>query len=170
MTQVFISIGSNIDPEWHIRAGVERLQQLFSVVSLSSVYESESVGFRGDNFLNLVAKVETDSSVAELQKLFKQIEDDFGRVRDGIKCSARSLDLDLLLYGDKVNVANSESEPELPRAEITYNAFVLWPLAELAPHLQHPVTGRSYAQMWQAYDKAQKLWPVEFNWHASVHA
>lgn len=170
MTQVFISIGSNIDPEKHIRAGVKRLQQAFRVVSLSSVYESQSVGFSGDNFLNLVAKVTTDRSVAELQGLFKQIEDDFGRVRDGIKCSSRSLDLDLLLYGNKVQNGNGEHEPELPRAEIEYNAFVLWPLAELAPHLQHPVTGQSYDQMWQAYDRVQKLWPVEFNWHASVGA
>lgn len=170
MTQVFISIGSNINPEWHIRAGIKRLQEAFAVVNLSSVYESQPVGFAGDNFLNLVAKVETSLSVAELQKLFKRIEDDFGRVRDGIKCSSRLLDLDLLLYGDTVQAASGEFEPQLPREEIEHNAFVLWPLAELAPHLQHPLSGLTYAQMWQAYDRPQKLWPVEFNWHALVSA
>ncbi|MGX5915554.1 2-amino-4-hydroxy-6-hydroxymethyldihydropteridine diphosphokinase [Aliidiomarina sp. Khilg15.8] len=164
MADVFISIGSNVEPARHIRAGVAALQDAFGQVVLSSVYESEPVGFAGTNFLNLVALVQTDASIESVQQLFKKIEDDHGRRRDGVKFSPRSLDLDLLLYDDCVQAAHGDMIPRLPRAEIEYNAFVLWPLAELAPHRLHPVSGQSYAQLWQAYDRAQKLWPVEFDW------
>lgn len=164
MADVFISIGSNVEPAKHIRAGVQALQHAFGQVTLSSVYESEPVGFAGTNFLNLVALVETSDSIETVQRLFKQIEDEHGRKRDGVKFSPRSLDLDLLLYDDRVQTGHGDLTPQLPRAEIEFNAFVLWPLAEIAPHRLHPVNGSSYAQLWQAYDRKQRLWPVEFDW------
>lgn len=164
MADVFISIGSNVEPGRHVRAGVKALQRAFGQVTLSSVYESEPVGFAGTNFLNLVAQVQTTDSIETVQQLFKQIEDDHGRRRDGVKFSPRSLDLDLLLYDDCVQSGQGDLTPALPRAEIEFNAFVLWPLAEIAPHRVHPVNGKSYAQLWQAYERQQKLWAVEFDW------
>ena len=96
--------------------------------------------------------------MAECVTVFKAIEDKYGRVRGGEKFCGRTLDLDLLTYDDLVC-----AEPvELPRAEIVENAFVLWPLAEIAPQVPHPVVRISYLLLWQQYTKAQKIWPVPF--------
>ncbi|MDP2716476.1 2-amino-4-hydroxy-6-hydroxymethyldihydropteridine diphosphokinase [Rheinheimera sp.] len=160
MARIYISIGSNIERDYYVRAGVEALQQHFAAVQLSSVYESEAVGFSGDAFYNMVAGADTDLTIAQCVALLKQIEDQYGRVRGAQKFCGRTLDLDLLTYDDVV----CNSPVILPRQEITENAFVLWPLAELAPEVIHPGSGQSYASLWQNYRKQQKLWPVPFNW------
>ena len=90
-----------------------------------------------------------------------RIEEDYGRERSGPKFSSRTLDLDLLLYDDLVL---DESGLQIPRDEILQRAFVLWPLAELAPDLKHPVNGKSYAQLWLDFDKRkERLKPVVFD-------
>ena len=163
MARVYISLGSNIDAPRHLRAGVAALREHFGELILSSVYESEAVGFEGDNFLNLVAGLDTDLPIAEVADILHRIEDANGRVRSGPRFSARTLDLDLLLYDDVVQ--GPEPGPELPREEITRNAFVLWPLAEIAPALRHPVDGRTLSELWRAFDRdSQHLWPVPFDW------
>lgn len=161
MARVFLSIGSNIDRERNIRSGVAALRERFGAVQLSSVYESEAVGFKGDPFYNLVASFETDATPDEVVASLRAIEDRYGRVRSGPRFSSRTLDIDLLLYGNAVF-----SDPVvIPRAEITRNAFVLLPLAELAPDEVHPQTGQTYRVLWEAFDKAaQPLWPVAFAW------
>lgn len=160
MARIYISIGSNTRRDYHVRAAVAALQKHFGAVQLSSVYESEAVGFVGEPFYNLVAAADTHLSVADCIALFKQIEDQFGRDRSAAKFSGRTLDLDLLTYDNLI----CQQPVELPRAEITENAFVLWPLAELAPDVLHPSSGKTYASLWQGYSKQQKLWPVPFNW------
>lgn len=158
MARIYISVGSNIERETNIRGAVRELAQAFGPLLLSSVYESEAVGFVGDAFFNLVVGADTHLDVAAVVSLCKQIEDNYGRVRDGVKYCGRSLDLDLLTYDQLIC-----SEPvELPRAEILYNAFVLQPLAELAPDTLHPVLQQRYADLWQAYRVPQKLWIVPF--------
>lgn len=162
MASVFVSIGSNINREQNIRAALDALQTHFGALMLSSVYESEAVGFDGDNFFNLVAAFETSLPVGELSVLLKKIEDDNGRCRTGPKFSGRTLDIDILTYD---RLCGQIDGVKLPREEILYNAFVLLPLAEIAPELSHPETGESYARLWQGYNKEQqKLWPVEFQW------
>ena len=158
---ILISIGSNIERERYTRQSVVALKQHFSNVTVSSVYESEAVGFNGNPFYNLVARAETDMSVDDVCNILKTIEKENGRVHSAKKFCARTLDLDLLTFDDRVI-----NEPVvLPRDEITFNAFVLWPLAELVPNDIHPVTKQSYAQMWQAFDKKkQQLWPIDFTW------
>lgn len=159
MTQIYISVGSNTDRDYYIRMAVKELTAVFGELVLSSVYESEAVGFRGDAFYNMVIGANTERSVADCVAVFKAIEDQYGRIRGGEKFCGRTLDLDLLTYDNLVCV-----EPiELPRAEITENAFVLWPLAEIAPDLLHPVRKQSYRELWRAYTKAQKIWPVPFS-------
>jgi len=158
---ILISIGSNIERERYTRQSVVALKQHFSNVTVSSVYESEAVGFNGNPFYNLVARAETDMSVDDVCNILKTIEKENGRVHSAKKFCARTLDLDLLTFDDLVI-----NEPVvLPRDEITFNAFVLWPLAELVPNDIHPVTKQSYAQMWQGFDKQkQQLWPIDFTW------
>lgn len=159
MARIYISLGSNIDREWHVRAAVRELQAVFGALELSRVFESEAVGFQGDAFLNMVIAADTELQVADVIAVFKQIEDNYGRVRDGVKYCGRNLDLDLLLYEDLV----CQQPVELPRAEILQNAFVLWPLAELAPECRHPATGQTFAELWQQYPQTQqRLWPIDF--------
>ena len=160
-TRIYISLGSNIEPERYLKSGLSDLSYHFGDLSLSSVYESEAVGFEGSNFLNMVVAVDTDLRIAEVVALFKKIEQDNGRLVGAKKFAPRTLDLDLLLYDEAVTL-----EPvELPRAEILKNAFVLWPMAELAPSLVHPIVKMSYETLWAEYDKAQqKLWPTPFSW------
>lgn len=158
MTQVFLGVGSNLDREKNIRAGVRALSDLFNNVKLSPVYESESVGFKGRNFYNLVVSLETNLPIAKLSETLKEIENKNGRVRTGPKYSPRTLDIDILTYGDFIGI---EAGIELPRAEITENAFVLLPLSELAPNELHPALKKSYAKLWASYDQnAQVLWKI----------
>jgi len=162
MRSVYLSLGSNIDRYRHISAALDALADEFCELEISTVYESESVGFKGSLFLNLVVGVHTSLGVAELSARLKQIEDDNGRDRSSPKFSPRTLDIDILLYGDFVGTS---AGIKLPRDEITKNAFVLQPLAELAFGQTHPELGVCYEQLWRAYDKAsQPLWPVDFAW------
>jgi 2-amino-4-hydroxy-6-hydroxymethyldihydropteridine diphosphokinase len=162
MARIYISIGSNVEAEQHLRKAIVDLQAHYGELQLSSVYESESVGFHGDNFLNMVVGLDTDEDVHSVVQTLRQIEDRHGRIRSGPRFSARTLDLDLLLYDELVL---KENGLELPRDEITRNAFVLWPLAELAPQLVHPVVRQTMANLWQAFDKdSQKLWPILLEW------
>lgn len=158
MAQIYISVGTNHNREHHIRMAVQELRQFFSGLQLSSVYESEAVGFKGDAFYNMVVGASTSLSVAECVAVFKAIEDRHGRVRGGEKFCGRTLDLDLLTYDEVI----CQQPVELPRGEITENAFVLWPLAEIAPTMQHPALRVSYQQLWQQYQKQQKIWPIPF--------
>jgi 2-amino-4-hydroxy-6-hydroxymethyldihydropteridine diphosphokinase len=162
MARIYISIGSNIEAEQHLRQAVAELQRHYGELQLSSVYESESIGFHGDNFLNMVVGLDTEENVHNVVQTLRQIEDRHGRLRSGPRFSSRTLDLDLLLYDDLVM---KENGLELPRGEITQNAFVLWPLAELAPDLVHPMAQQTMASLWEGFDKdSQKLWPIPFEW------
>ena len=165
MARVYVSIGSNIDRERYITAALDALDSWFVQLLVSSVYESESVGFDGSPFYNLVVGLDTDLTVAELSARFKQLEAENGRTRDVPRFSARTLDLDILTYDNEIGQVDGV---ELPRSEILKNAFVLRPLAEVAPADVHPVCGKRYQDLWQAYDRDQKLWPVEFTWQGRL--
>lgn len=165
MATVYLSLGSNIDRNKHLSAGLDALVEAFGDLKMSQVYESEAVGFDGDNFYNLVAAIETDLPVGELALKLRDIEDENGRLRSGPKFSARTLDIDILTYDDLTGEVDGV---KLPRGEILKNAFVLLPMSELAPETLHPVTGKTYLQLWDEYDQdSQKLWPVEFDWPAA---
>lgn len=163
MPQVYISIGSNIEPAKNVRLAVTALHEYFGELKISSVYESEAVGFEGDNFYNLVVGLNTDLDVNEVNRLLHEIEDRYGRERTGPRFSARTIDLDLLLYDDLVM---SEGKLVLPREEILQNAFVLWPLAEIAPDVVHPLEKASMSELWDGFDKSkQQLTPIGFEWY-----
>lgn len=161
MATIYISLGSNINREENTRAGIGALKCAFGDLVLSSVYESEAVGFTGDAFYNMVISCQVSSPVHETNQILRDIEDANGRDRCGPKFSSRTLDLDLLLYDD---IQLDENGLKLPRNEILKNAFVLWPLAEISPELVHPETNRSYSQMWLDFDKSKEvLRPIEFS-------
>jgi len=150
MTTGYISIGSNINKETNIPASLTCLKKLFGDLLVSSIYESEAVGFIGDKFYNLIVGFESTLSAKEVAKLLRQIELDHGRNRDAPKFSPRTLDLDLILYGDQVI---SDGRLCIPRDEIQRYAFVLEPLAEIAPDEKHPISKQTYRQLWEKFDK-----------------
>ena len=132
------------------------MRKEFGELTLSMVYESEAIGFSGDNFLNLTLATNTDRPLEQIIDLLKELEDSLGRDRSQARFSDRTIDIDILIYGDE---RGTEYGLSLPREEILQNAFVLRPLAETHPELQHPETGQSYGELWEQFDQeSQKLW------------
>lgn len=161
MPRVYVSVGSNIERERNIRHGLHALRAFFGALTVSTVYESRAFGFEGDNFYNLVAGFDTDDELTAVIQALREIEEQHGRVRGGPRCSARTLDLDLLIYG---NLRSHAPDITLPRAEIVARAFVLGPLAEIAGHLRDPLSGHSYRELWAQFDKdRQEIWPAQMD-------
>ena len=161
MVDVYIGIGSNIEPEKHFKAVYCLLKRTYPSIQFSRTFKSSAVGFVGDDFYNSVAKfsIESDNAnlISQLDELLIQlkiIENQLGRTRGDKKFSARVIDIDVLLFGDLI----CEQPIQLPRSEIVENAYVLWPLSELAPDLNHPTESKTYSELWRVFDKeAQKL-------------
>lgn len=159
LVDVYLGLGSNIERETHLCAGLDALKALFGELECSPVFESEPVGIRSDCFLNMVVHLQTRLPLAELDQHLKQIEAHNGRY--ALPRKGLPLDIDVLLYGQQAGVYDNIT---LPRAEVLTNAFVLWPLALLAGAVQHPVAQRSFAELWQQTQIKQQLWPVAFTW------
>jgi len=152
MARIYISIGSNIEKEKYVNLGLSALNEAFESLEASSLYECESVGFDGPVFYNLAVGATTSMSLAQVASLLKDIEYAHGRSPTAKKFEPRTLDLDLLLYDDVI----CDEPAQLPRQEITENAFVLWPLAEIAGSMVHPIIGETYQCLWDAYDKSRQ--------------
>ena len=164
--EILISVGSNIDKKKNTTLGLQALHNAFGTLVLSTIFESESVGFDGNNFYNLVVLAKTHCSIEQVCLKLKAIEDEQGRTRD-VKFGNRTLDLDLLTFDDVV----TQSPVVLPRAEIEYNAFVLKPMAQIVPDYIHPTSQKSYRLLWEDFlshsaNKKQRLWPSGFTWRA----
>ena len=161
MTSVYLGIGSNIDRDRNIRTAVAGLKKKFGELLLSSVYESAAYGFEGDNFFNLVAGFDTELGIHDLMTELRNMEISSGREKQSKQFTPRSIDLDLLLYGDLVR---HDDRIDVPRDDITRYAFVLCPLAQIAPLHIHPENGETFLNLWQSFEgKDQNIWPVEFN-------
>ena len=150
MATVYVGLGSNIEPEANLHLGIAELRRRYGNVDVSAVFRSRAVGFDGDDFLNLVARFESESEPAEICEAITAIHNLAGRERHGGKWESRPLDVDLLLYNDRVM-----DEPRVPREDVLEYSFVLRPLAELAPDLVHPVTGRTMLEHWQEFDASR---------------
>ncbi len=145
-TRVYVGLGSNLERERMIGAAVAALRADYDAIELSPFYDCASVGFDGSDFLNGVAAFASDQAIDALVASFHAIEDRLGRDRSLPKFASRPIDLDLLLYGDAIVEAPGL---RVPRPEILEYAFVLRPLADLAPDLVHPETGETMAALWQ---------------------
>ena len=159
LTQIYLGLGSNIDRETHLRAGLDALASFLTQMRCSAVFESQPVGIKSGPFFNLVVSAYTDLSLMELDRRLKSIEADNGRYAPDRK--GLPLDIDVLLYGDLVGDFDGLI---LPRAEILKNAFVLWPLSLMAPQRVHPEVGRTLGDLWRDAQIDQVLAPVGFEW------
>ncbi|MCU7959760.1 MAG: 2-amino-4-hydroxy-6-hydroxymethyldihydropteridine diphosphokinase [gamma proteobacterium symbiont of Bathyaustriella thionipta] len=161
MARIWCSIGSNIDRQHYVCAAISALREHFGALILSPVYETEAIGFNAQPFYNLVAGFDSELPALQVHQIFRQIEDQNGRQRQPNKFSSRTLDLDLLTWGDEVI---RQESLQLPRDEIERYAFVLKPLADVAPQQCHPLSGLSFAQMWQdSRMQEQKLRVIELD-------
>lgn len=162
MTPIFLGLGSNTDRELRLAAGLDALAGFLHDLRCSPVFESRPVGIKSGNFYNLVVSARTDLSLHELDRRLKCIEADNGRYAPERK--GLPLDIDVLLYGDLIGNFDGLV---LPRAEILKNAFVLWPLALLAPESVHPEAKRAFAELWGEARIDQQLWPAPFQWRGA---
>ena len=163
MPRVYLSLGSNVRPEANLALGVRELTREFGAMTLSPVYRNKAVGFVGDDFLNLVAGFDTRRHVPTISRIIEAIHRTAGRRRGEERFSSRTLDIDLLTYGNRVTKGPPVS---LPRADILKYAFVLKPLADIAGNERHPVDGRTYGRLWHDYDGDGGLHEVTIDLHS----
>lgn len=148
MARVYLSLGSNVEPQRHLRAALDELRGRFGAISVSPAYRSQSVGFDGPDFVNLAVGLDTDLSPEALNEWLHALEDRHGRRRDVPRYSDRTLDVDIVLYGELVR--SGEGHLQIPRKELKH-AFVLRPIADIAPEVRHPVGGQTMAALWAAF-------------------
>ena len=145
---VYLSAGSNIAPVENPKLACKQLEGEYGDLTLSSVYQNAAVGFEGDDFLNMVIGFSTVEQPELIVDRLESLHDKAKRERQADPFSSRTLDLDLLLYGDLVR----NGAPVLPREDIEKYGFVLGPMAEVAPELRHPVSGMTMGEIWDDFD------------------
>lgn len=153
MPEVYVAAGSNVRPRASLRRALALLGEEFPGLASSPAYLNKATGFEGDDFINLVAAFRTERPLSEVVATLKSVERALGRERGGPKWGPRTLDLDLLLYGDTVR---HDDETDLPHPDIRRYVFVLRPLADLAPDLRHPETGQTCAEIWRQFDAGKQ--------------
>jgi 2-amino-4-hydroxy-6-hydroxymethyldihydropteridine diphosphokinase len=147
---VYVGAGSNVAPERHLAGAVEALRREFPGARFSPWYRNRAVGFEGEDFINLVAGFDTALPVQAVLEKLQAIESQCGRARHAPRWAPRTMDLDVLLYGDLVC---DEPQLKLPRPDLLRRAYMLGPLAALAPHVLHPTAHLTIGELWQRFDR-----------------
>lgn len=153
MPRAYLSLGSNVEPRRHLRSAVDALRARFGALDVSPAYRNRAVGFAGADFINLAVGLEATLSPVALNEWLHALEDRHGRRRDVPRFSDRTLDIDIVFYGDLVT--EGMGHLQIPRKELRH-AFVLRPIADIAPTFIHPVSGTSMAELWAAFPSGQE--------------
>jgi 2-amino-4-hydroxy-6-hydroxymethyldihydropteridine diphosphokinase len=148
MARVYLSLGSNVEPQRYLNAALVELRARFGAIRVSPAYRNAAVGYDGPAFVNLAGGLDTDLEPEALNDWLHALEDRHGRRRDVPRFSDRTLDVDIVFY-DRL-VTEGPGHLQVPRDELKH-AFVLKPIADIAPDFTHPVSGRSMAELWAAF-------------------
>ena len=158
MPAVYVAAGSNIAPARHLALAMSELAREFPGTRFSTAYRNQAVGFSGEDFINLVAGFATALPVRAVLERLHAIETLCGRPRAAPRWAPRSMDLDVLLYGELIC---DEPDLRLPRPDLLKRAYMLGPLAQLAPEVRHPTEHLTIGELWQRFDRdAHALEPV----------
>jgi 2-amino-4-hydroxy-6-hydroxymethyldihydropteridine diphosphokinase len=158
MARVYLSLGSNQEPHRYLRVALQELCARFGELDVSPAYRSAAVGFDGADFINLAVGLYTDLSPLALNDWLHALEDRHGRRRDVPRYADRTLDVDIVLYDELVT--QGPGHLDIPRKELKH-AFVLKPIADIAPQLKHPVSGQTMAELWAAFPAEREPLSVE---------
>lgn len=165
MTSVLVAAGSNVDPAANLRRALDVLAAHYPDLRCSRAYRNAAVGFEGEDFVNLVLLVETGEGVREVLARLHAAEEACGRERHAPKWAPRAMDLDILLYGDRVC---DEPGLVLPRPDLVRRPYMLGPAAEVAPELVHPTLRLTLGELWRNFDQAaHAMRPVDIGWRAA---
>ena len=148
MSEVYIGIGSNVDREKNILSCMNVLRKKFKNLITSPVYETNSMGFSGPNFYNLVCRFSAQENLSDLKKILNEIETTHGRTFSEEKFSSRTLDIDILYYD---NLIFESEKITIPREEIIRYDFVLKPLVDIAPDFIHPKLNLSNKEIFDSH-------------------
>jgi 2-amino-4-hydroxy-6-hydroxymethyldihydropteridine diphosphokinase len=165
MPEVYVAAGSNVEPLPNLRRALLHLERAFGPLRMSTAYRNPAFGFPGPDFVNLVVGFTTGAPLDDVVPVLHAAEAACGRTRDAPKWAPRSMDLDLLIYGDLVIERPGLT---LPRPDLERRVYMIVPLAELAPGLKHPVLGVTMAELAaRCGDSAASLEPIDL---ATGHA
>ncbi|MFM7395722.1 MAG: 2-amino-4-hydroxy-6-hydroxymethyldihydropteridine diphosphokinase [Gammaproteobacteria bacterium] len=161
MTRVFVAAGSNVDAKRNLRLASSELARAFGKVDFSPAYRNVAAGFEGDDFINFVAAFDTDLPVRDVVAELQRIEGLCGRERNAPKWAPRSMDLDILLFG---NMICDEPGLVLPRPDLLRRAYMLGPMADVGGGIIHPLEQRTISQLWENFDRgAHPLTRIELS-------
>lgn len=149
MTPVYVAAGSNVEPEKYLSVALRALAAAYGPLTLSPAYRNQAVGFSGADFINLVVGFHTEGSAAEIRQQLQKIEAACDRAPDAEKWAPRTMDLDILLFGDLVS-----TEPGLviPRPDLLKRPYMLKPMADIAPEVRHPIVGKTMRELWESFE------------------
>ncbi len=150
MPDVFVAAGSNIEPRAHLRAALDALGKIYGPLRISAAYQNKAVGFEGDDFINLVFGFTTEDSIETVRRNLQQVEEQCGRAPQAPKWAPRTMDLDILLYGQRIS---SEPGLILPRPDLVRRAYMLKPMVDIAPEVRHPTLHKSMQELWNEFDR-----------------
>lgn len=165
MTTVLVAAGSNVEPLRNLRRALDSLAANYRGLRISRAYRNRAAGFEGEDFINLAIALDTDDDVHEVIRHLREAESVCGRPRHAPKWAPRTMDLDILLYGDRVC---DEPGLTLPRPDLARRAYMLGPAAEIEPAMRHPTLGATLEQLWREFPReAHPLEAVDLDWPAA---
>jgi 2-amino-4-hydroxy-6-hydroxymethyldihydropteridine diphosphokinase len=155
---VYVAAGSNVEPEKNLARACQEIANTWPDVHFSRAYRNRAVGFEGPDFINMVLGFRTDDSLESVLARLRDIEILCGRPRNAPKWASRTMDLDVLLFGDRVE---KTADYTLPRPDLLKRPYMLGPMAEIAPGVKHPIAGKTIGELWQEFDRdAHSMNPV----------
>jgi 2-amino-4-hydroxy-6-hydroxymethyldihydropteridine diphosphokinase len=147
--RVFVAAGSNLEPEKHLARACAEILNSWPDTVCSRAYRNAAVGFEGPDFINLVVGFSTAQPLDAVITRLRAIETQCGRPRFAPKWASRTMDLDVLLFGDRVE---KTADYTLPRPDLLKRPYMLGPMAEIAPEVMHPTARKTIAVLWKEFD------------------